>query len=513
MKVQSRLMMVLWLLFLGVPVGASELIISYPKIYHKRTAYYDSLASQLKSDIGLDVKVVEPEEVKDSGHTAYLGGTELFLHGFSSESVDLATQITKLKQQFEQLNEVLPLGFSDSSGALSVDSLSNNGLTPRQGYSTDIQRPFSTILQQNSLDKLMVVISGKFVSTTPDSAFGHLMKLAWDKQFAVISASAPKTGHDFAFTLVFNNQSFPLKLSNALKKAPGGTFIMMPPKKPQTLTVIYPKVKAPHDQVFNQIIDGIKTQFSGSVNLVSVGRKDDKASIAASIDREKPDLVVTLSRSGQKVAKLMKVKTPWVAGAAQILPERDSGISPGGAPSLILRYLNQLAPSIKQVQVVYSPRSRWLIKLAEQAASGIGLTLVKHPVRNRKEAILKYTELFKSSNYKTDAFWLPYDTVTASNKYILPLVLDASWDKRFVVISSIPPHAKRGALLSLYPDNTTTGVNLVKMVEDMHKQSTKGLVIPTSQVMLAVNLRTASHLGLEYSSKQKGEFDFTFPSR
>lgn len=501
-----------------MPLWAAELAVVYPRIYDKRTTYYDSLAKQIKSDVGLNVSVAEPKDAVTADRVVVLGGTELFLHGFQSKPALLSAQLGELKVQFPEIVE-LNLLYSDIDNAGLAQVSEQAGqlqlqLKKQQGSDGQgVAIKFSSLLKNSGKAAKAFWLPGALVSTTGGSPFMQILEMAWDKQLAVISAAAPRDGQDFVFTLLTNNQSFSNRLSTALGKAGKDMFVMVPPKKPQTLTVIYPKVKAPHDLVFNQIIDGIEQQFDGSVNLVPISKKDDRAAVAATIDRDRPDMVITLSKTGKDVAKRLKVKTPWVAGAAQLRPNDISGISPGGAPNLILSYLNELAPEIKRVHVVHSPGSQWLIDLAELAAGKIGLQLVKHPVKNRKEAIIKYTDLFKQSNYKTDAFWLPYDNVTSSNKYILPLVLDASWDKRFVVISSIPPHAKRGALLSLYPDNMTTGVELVKMVERMFVESTKGTVVPTSQVLLAVNLRTASHLGLEYTTKQKGQFHLTFPSR
>lgn len=501
-----------------MPLWATELSVVFPRIYDKRTAYYDSLATQIKSDVSLNVSVSEPDKAPKANRKAVLGGTELFLHGYQSKPIGFSEQLRELKAQFSNVASLNLLFTPDQKKRLdgvkqSAKSLGINAVEQGGADGEGLVVKFSSLMSGASNGQTAFWLPGRWVSNKPGSVMSQLLHHAWDKQLVVISSAAPVEGHDFVFSIITNDRGFIKKLSAALNQAKKDTFIMVPPKKAQTLTVIYPQVKAPHDEIFNQIIDGIKQQFKGSVNMVAISGKDDKAAVAAAIDRDKPDLVITLSKPAKDVGDLLKVKTPWVAGAAQLSPSDSPGISPVGAPNLILSYLNQLAPEIKRVQVVYSQRSQWLIELAELAAGQFGLEVVKHPVTNRKEAILKYTELFKQSDYKKDAFWLPYDSITASNKYILPLVLDASWDKRFVVISSIPPHAKRGALLSLYPDNTTTGVELVKMVEEMFTQSTQGFVVPTQQVLLAVNLRTASHLGLEYTSKQKGEFHFTFPSR
>jgi putative ABC transport system substrate-binding protein len=288
---------------------------------------------------------------------------------------------------------------------------------------------------------------------------------------------------------------------------------MVAPLRAATLTVVYPKMKPPRDQIYNQIITGIKKSFKGDVQLVSVGKKDDKKQVAADIDKQKPDMVITLASTGHKVGKLFKQKIPRVSGALAIRPNGISGISPVADPKVMFAKLKQLAPKVNKVYVVYSSSNQWLVDLAQAASGEFGLALEAFKVKNRAEALVEYNRLFKTVKGSANAFWLPHDKKSADDRYVLPLMLEAAWDNQFVVFSSKPAHVSRGALFSLLPDNEYQGSELVKMVENFYKTSTKPGVKPTSEVQLAVNLITASHLGLEYTTKQKGQFHFTFGNR
>ncbi len=521
MNIQSRLILMSLLLCSCLPAFAAELTLVYPKIYDKRTSYYDSLASQIRSDIGLNAKVSESPQVPDGETLVALGGTELYLHGYQGRRVDDTTQFQRLKKQFPAISTVKALYLEKEQPQLEQfkQAIAGPGIqviAQAQLRGNAFDKQLEALLESAGDAKVAIWLPKSALHQAEQSVFRKLLDIAWQKQQVLISSTGPNKAEGFVFILLTNNQQFSQVLSSSIKKVSQDTFVMIPPKKAQTLSVIYPKVKAPHNLVFDQIIEGISKQFDGSVNLVSVDSDDDFGAIAATIDRDKPDMVITLSSRGMAVGQLLKVKTPWVAGATQLVPDKNytlSGISPGGAPSALLKHLKELAPEISRLNVVYSDSSRWLVRLAETVSVSFGINVVAHEVSSRKEAIIKYTELFKTADHHKDAFWLPYDSITASSKYILPLVLDASWDKRFVVVSSIPPHAKRGALLSLYPDNTSTGSELVKMVETMFTESTAVGLRPTKKVLLAVNLRTASHLGLEYSAKERDQFDFTFPSR
>jgi putative ABC transport system substrate-binding protein len=298
---------------------------------------------------------------------------------------------------------------------------------------------------------------------------------------------------------------------------------MVAPLGAATLTVVYPKTKTANDEIFDQIIKGIQKEFKGKVNLVELAKKKTKeeaaadiATAAAAIDKQKPDMVITLANSGRKVGKLFKEKTPWVSGALPIRPTnryRLSGISSVASPEVMFTHLLKLAPEISHVHVVYSRKSKWVIELAKVTAAKMGLKLTAHPVKNRKDAIIKYTQLLKTADHKKEAFWLPYDSISVDDYLVLPLMLEKAWEKKLVVFSSNPPHARRGALFTVYPDNETTGVNLVRMVQNMFSKSMEAGVIPTAEVKLAVNLKTASHLGLVFTTKEKGRFHLTFPSR
>jgi putative ABC transport system substrate-binding protein len=110
--------------------------------------------------------------------------------------------------------------------------------------------------------------------------------------------------------------------------------------------------------------------------------------------------------------------------------------------------------------------------------------------------------------------WLLQDSSTVGNTSILPLVLKKAWDKRLVVFSSNPSHVRRGALFSLYADQDALG----KSISNLLRQQTSGKrnitgLQPLRDVGIAVNLRTASHIGLEISSEQRRQFDSVFPKR
>ncbi|MBL4630571.1 MAG: hypothetical protein JKY14_05240 [Paraglaciecola sp.] len=173
--------------------------------------------------------------------------------------------------------------------------------------------------------------------------------------------------------------------------------------------------------------------------------------------------------------------------------------------------MQQLAPHIKRVHVVYSKNSEWLVQLAENQSVEMGLTLNKVKVVDIKSALAEYDKLLDNIDIKTDALWLPLDPVTVNEQVILPSLLERSWEQNIVLFSSKPAHAKRGALFSMFPNHLELGKQLAIMVETIYKTQQDLGVVPLKNLRLAVNLRTASHLGFKYKNHQKEQFHVTFP--
>lgn len=277
------------------------------------------------------------------------------------------------------------------------------------------------------------------------------------------------------------------------------------------LSVLYPDVPSPYDQIFSEIIAGIESEYSNEVSSLALEKSDSVSDAVDWVQKQQTTMLIALGSRGYKVAKQVSSETSTVIGALPIRPNGMSGVSLLADPEILFSTLRELAPKITTVHVVYSPENRWLIELAEAQASALGLTLNNIEVKSIKNAALKYEELLGTLNPETDALWLPLDRYTAHEQAILPNLLEKSWEQNLVLFSSKPEHAKRGALFSLFPDHFALGKQLVKMVTQMHADKSLQGVIPLKDMKLAVNLRTAAHLGLDYESQTKEQFHLTFP--
>lgn len=278
-----------------------------------------------------------------------------------------------------------------------------------------------------------------------------------------------------------------------------------------SMVVLYPKVSAPYSQIFDEIIVGIEQQFDGDVSLKSIEKSESNELLSAWIEDKNPHMLIALGRRGYKLIRSIQNEKPVVIGALPIKPNGMPGISLLADPQVLFEALQQLAPHIKRVHVVYSENSEWLVELAENQSESMGLILNKVKTVDIKSALTEYDRLLANIDIQTDALWLPLDPVTVNEQVILPSLLERSWEQNFVLFSSKPAHAKRGALFSMFPNHFELGKQLAIMVEALYTTKQSAGVVPLQNMRLAVNLRTAAHLGFEYKNRQKEQFHVTFP--
>lgn len=282
-----------------------------------------------------------------------------------------------------------------------------------------------------------------------------------------------------------------------------------------SIAVIYPDIGGPFQSVFGKIIEGIEAQSPGRVLSVPVGANVDAAEINSQLKRSGAKVVIALGRQGMKTAAGLDL--PVVVGGVLSVPEADSrnltGISLTPDPVLLFTRLKNLLPNVRRVIVVYDPQhNEWLIRLARDAARAQGLELVAHEARDLASALRLYESAFAAADGRRDAVWLPQDPTTVDDGTVLPLVLKECWNRNVAFFSSSYLHVKKGALFTLYPNNVELGRTLAASALGMLSgESRKRGMTPLREMHTAINLRTASHIGLNLSYQQQRSFDYVFP--
>jgi putative ABC transport system substrate-binding protein len=284
------------------------------------------------------------------------------------------------------------------------------------------------------------------------------------------------------------------------------------------IAVLYPDIGEPYRSVFARMIQGIEEQARGPVVRIAIGASPNMQDIASELRRQDSRVVIALGRNGLKVAASLDSQIGVVVGGVVSVSETDarnftvSTLAPD--PALLFARLKAFLPATKRVFVVYDPaQNGWLMRLAKQTANARGIELVAYEAGDLKTALQHYQTLLATMEPGRDALWLPLDATTVQEAAVLPLVLQEAWQRNLALFSSNINHVKRGALFSLYPDNLAVGRDLAEYaLAYLASAAPPRGVTPLKAALLAVNVRTAAHLGINLGGKLR-DIDLVFPEQ
>jgi len=282
--------------------------------------------------------------------------------------------------------------------------------------------------------------------------------------------------------------------------------------------VLYPALREPYNKIFDTIIEGVEQQIGQTVNRYALTKVYNATELGRRIKKQNK-VILALGVRGLKAAEKINPDLPVVVGAvfpsaSQSAKINHSGITLVPDPELLFRQLKAIAPRIRTVSVVYNPHiNQSLIDRARRAAERLGLTLEAKPADDIRSAALTYKQILDAMNSRDNAIWLLQDA-TVDSDTILPLLLEEAWKRSLIVFSSSLIHAKRGVLFSMYPNNLEMGRELGRLAKAALRNSSSsdpGISV-LKALKVAVNLRTAKHLGINFSKRDEQSFDLIFPT-
>lgn len=281
-----------------------------------------------------------------------------------------------------------------------------------------------------------------------------------------------------------------------------------------TVAILHPDVQDPFLNVFMEITDGIEDGLQQPARRYPVRDGDTPQSIAAQLKNDQIDAVICLGRVGLNYAKALAGTLPAIVGAIIFSPDEDTqglyGISMTPDPDIVFNHLRTLVPGIAEVTVVYNPTQKnWEIKQAEKAAAKYHLTLNAYPAYDIRASAQHYRNVLLELKGGSISIWLPRDNIAMDEQALLPVVLREAWEKSFVIFSGNLEHVRKGALFSLFPNNVAMGRSLGIMA--LNHAKTRPHIEPLRDLLLAVNMRTAEHLGIKFTTEDRRKFDLTFP--
>jgi len=271
-----------------------------------------------------------------------------------------------------------------------------------------------------------------------------------------------------------------------------------------SIGVVYPQIGEPYRSAFAAIVRGIEDRTGGRIVRLPLLGDASPDSLTDALRSRHVRAVIALGRSGLKATTTLDLKLPVIAAGVLSVPESEGQsstvVSLAPDPHLLFNRLKAFVPQTRRVIVVYNPRQNdWLIRLAREAARQGGLELLAFESDDLKGSLKRYQELMGQLNVRRDALWLPQDSAAVDESAVLPWLLRTAWDEGLPVFSSNVAHVRRGALFALYPDNIELGRHLGTTAMSTLSSGSpppRGLQA-LRQVLTAVNVRTARHLGLD----------------
>jgi putative tryptophan/tyrosine transport system substrate-binding protein len=285
-----------------------------------------------------------------------------------------------------------------------------------------------------------------------------------------------------------------------------------------SIAVLYPETNEAAREIFTKIIEGIEAQAKTKVRTIVLTDKNESPEIYSQLKKAGAKVVIALGGRSVKISLGFERDIAVVVGGVLAISEAENrqflgGIALTPDPGLLFKNVKELIPSMKRVIVIHDPKkSDWLLKFARLAAKEQGIELVVHEAQDLATAARLYETVFNNADPKTDTLWLPQDETTVDESTILPIVLKESWAKNVPFFSSKFIHVRKGALFSLRPNNLELGRNLAVIAMNiLAGDVTKRGMTPLKDVQTALNLRTASHIGLNIGSQQQRNFNYIFP--
>lgn len=278
------------------------------------------------------------------------------------------------------------------------------------------------------------------------------------------------------------------------------------------VVIYYPDIREPYRGIFMDIIDGIESELALETRNIALNKVAlKKNQLPESLPAGNNPVVIALGKRGVNAAQ--RSSHPVVFGAVKLapgqIPENFTGISLEPDPAVTFEILRRLAPAAKRIHVISRPqRHAWLLERAQQAAAQQTFELKRYTATNLNEVASHYRDIFRASADNEDVIWL-LEAAFSRDKTIIANVLENAWKRNTLVISHNPAHVKRGVLLAFYPDNKAMGKQLGIIAKKKLAGESVSTITLLNELLLALNRRTADHLGLKFSKHEK--FDLIHP--
>jgi putative ABC transport system substrate-binding protein len=264
---------------------------------------------------------------------------------------------------------------------------------------------------------------------------------------------------------------------------------------------------------YNEALGGLENIVPGSTVFNMKGDSALGRQILRQIRSDHPRVLVTI---GARAADLARSETPEIPlvycmvvnpDEYNLSGENITGVKLQIPPFDQFNFIKQMLPKVKIIGTIYDPAgSKYLVDLAREAASQLGLVLLGQPITSQQEISGEVKKLIG----KIDLFWLIPDTTIISRdsfKYILTATIESE----IPMLTFSSNLAKSGALISLSPDYRSSGLLAGKMAQEILEGKSPREIKPLyPEREIALNLTAAESLGIKIPEQIKRKAKFIY---
>lgn len=276
-------------------------------------------------------------------------------------------------------------------------------------------------------------------------------------------------------------------------------------------TLLVPTVEGLSQKIYNDIIDGIRSNPNLNIHVLEVSKKDTAAQIDEKLSSLNSEIIIALGNRSYKISQQLDNPVLKIAGGISGKPNGIPTVSLTASARKTLEELKARAPQVNELHLVYNQEyNGWWVKQVQEIAPQFDIQIITYETSNIKDGVKQYEAMLKNAPKKTSAIWLPLRSVVPA-KTILPLLLRKAWDNKLVVIANNPAYTKLGGMLSLYPNHNLMGKQIAEFALTHHQGVDIEKIQGTETLKKSINTRTSSHLGLRLSNSDLDTFDRIYP--
>ena len=277
--------------------------------------------------------------------------------------------------------------------------------------------------------------------------------------------------------------------------------------------VIYPTVSKPLQRVFSEIKSGIVSDNGKNISLFKL---DDETTAVDFSNWQKKVKLQRLIVLGNRAKKFVEsqpdsVKALTFGAIRKIkLNRQQAAVSIIPAPKSMLSQLLAIAPSVKRVFVIENTSNgNDLVNQAILSGKSLSLEVIVRQAATPQAFAQALKEIIAQMRPGADAFWLSHNAEPINKKLLQQTLVDA-WNRNLIIFSSNLADVKRGALFAVFPDNVLMGRQLYELANRKNTTNANNLEY-AKHLHIALNRRTASHLGINFSRNDLKLFKLVYP--